>query len=168
MDELSEEIIKPKIAKGQSILLSIYEPDNFYYRENIQLINYDDILKKEPASKKEIEFFELLKNVKTIKLSKKVISEYCLSEYIHFLPKVKLSSSVSNSDIIIIGQYKPVDSSEIPIITSDLNDTIILDINNSFEYIIPQTSIINSQIKFSFELEKQTFTRSIKIKLTED
>ena len=49
------------IASGQSVLISIFEPDPFYFTEDIQLIHYKDIVKTESVSSKENEFFEYVK-----------------------------------------------------------------------------------------------------------
>ncbi|MGM0178263.1 hypothetical protein [Enterococcus sp. AZ159] len=47
------------IASGQSVLISIFEPDPFYFTEDIQLIHYKDIVKTNPFLQKKMNFLNM-------------------------------------------------------------------------------------------------------------
>ena len=72
------------IASGQSVLMSIYEPDPYYFTEDIQLIRYADIAITENASSKEEKFFEYIKLNSPVAYKKKLVNDYEISDYIHY------------------------------------------------------------------------------------
>lgn len=73
------------IASGESILLTIYENDSYYFSTNINLIAYDAIIKTEDPTLLEIDFFELLRNEekRELKYKRALVNEYEISKYGH-------------------------------------------------------------------------------------
>ncbi|XBG72459.1 hypothetical protein V4S28_09450 [Enterococcus cecorum] len=123
------------IASGQSVLLSIYENDKFYFTEDINLIRYEDILLVEEPTPSEKIFFEFMAHEKEVKYTVSLIKKYGLSHYIHYLPKVKLSTSYDGTSFSIIGNLEYKDSihkKEIPIVS--INNEIINVIDDRFTY----------------------------------
>lgn len=153
------------IASGESVLLSIYENDSFYFTTDINLIDYDSILKFEEPTVLESKFFELIKSEKEVKYTKSIVNEYEIGKYIHYLPKIKYTQKILDNHIIIRGEIKYPDNiygRDIP--TVFLDDEIIPLIDNSFfEYSIRNDNTI-SKLDFKLDLPKQMVTRSYKLK----
>lgn len=156
---------KMGIASGESVLLSIYENDSYYFHSDINLITYDSIISTEEPTDLEIKFFNLLKDKREIKYKKILVDEYNISMYVHYLPKIKYTQSIKDNKIIIHGQIKyPVNIYEIEIPTIILDDNVVPLIDNySFEYQIDLNSTIE-KLDFKMDLPKQVITRSYKLK----
>lgn len=154
------------IASGESVLLSIYENDMFYFTTDINLIRYDSIVKIEDASPLEIEFFNLLKDVKQIKYTVGLIKEYDIYKYIHFLPRVKYSQYSKDREIVIRGDIsfkETIYPNEIPKILLDDELEIELIDDTYFEYVVSE-DLVGEKIQFKLDLPKQTVSRAYKVK----
>ena len=159
---------KVGIASGESVLLTIYENDSYYFTTDINLIAYDAIIKTEEPTPSEIDFFELLRNEekKELKYKRALVDEYDIAKYVHYLPKIKYSQELKDNKIVIKGEVKyPTNSiheREIPTIL--LNEEIIPLIDETyFEHAIDQ-DFDEEKIEFKLDLPKQTVTRAYKIK----
>lgn len=153
------------ILTGESVLLSIYEPDNFYYQTNINIIKRKHILKEEEPTESEELFFYYMKSQKEINFSKTIIKEYNLVKYINFLPKIKFKKEIINNIEILIGHYKDPSYSQLntnPKISID-NQDIILNEDGTFTYDLTHISKPATLI-FNFDLPKYSLNRSYKYK----
>lgn len=153
------------IASGESVLLSIYENDSYYFTTDINLIGYDSIIKTEEPTELEEAFFKLLREEKELKYKRALVDEYEIAKYVHYLPKVKYTQTISDDNILIRGDIKYPDNiydREVPTIL--LNDEIIPLVDESyFEYVLDINSDLE-KIDFKLDLPKQVVTRPCKIK----
>lgn len=153
------------IASGESVLLSIYENDTFYFTTDINLIKYDSILSTEEATQLEIAFFNFMSEIKEVKYSATLVREYDIFRYIHFLPKVSYSQFIEDENIIIRGNLsfkETIYKNDIPKILLDDKEIELID-KSYFEHIISKNSP-DKQFNFKLDFPKQTVTRSYKIK----
>lgn len=162
-------LIKPnnlndEIITGESVLLSIFEPDPFYFMTDIKIIKQNDISKIENPSISEQAFFDYMKLKKELKFSKKEINDYELSNYINYLPKINFKQLNENNKIIIKGSYKDVSFLQLntdPIITIE-NKQIMLDQSNNFFYEVCNVDTTET-LTFEFDLPKYKLKRSYKL-----
>ncbi|MCO7151881.1 hypothetical protein P7H33_09270 [Vagococcus lutrae] len=153
------------IASGESVLLSIYEHDDFYFTKDINLIKYDSIILTEEPTQLEIDFFNFMSKEKSAKYSVNLIKKYNISKYIHFLPRVKYLQFNENDNIIVRGNLTFKDSiyqNELPKIILNNEEIDLID-NSYFEYTLPKNSGVDI-LNFKLDFPKQTITRSYKIK----
>lgn len=156
------------IASGESILLTIYENDSYYFSTNINLIAYDAIIKTENPTPLEIDFFELLRNEekRELKYKRALVNEYEISKYVHYLPKIKYTQELLNGLILIKGEIKypqnSIHEKEVPNIT--LDDDVIEVTNDTHFQIFTDLEKVGSKIEFKMDLPKQVVTRAYTIK----
>ena len=153
------------IASGESVLLSIYENDSYYFTTDINLIGYEDIAYTEEPTELEIKFFELLRSEKELKYKRLLVNEYQISKYVHYLPKIKYTQSTQDDKIFIRGDIKypeTIYKRDVPTIL--LDDEIIPLIDESyFEYVL-DANLDVEKINFKLDLPKQIVTRPCKLK----
>ncbi|AFM69167.1 hypothetical protein ACJZQ5_000298 [Enterococcus hirae] len=153
------------IASGESILLSIYENDSFYFTTDIPLIKYESIVFTEEPTDLEKEFFYFAKEKKEIKYKHSLVKQFEIEKYIHYLPKVKYTQKNINNEIQIIGEIKyqnNIHPKEVPEILLN-NEVIPLRDEKYFEYKLDANNNME-KLDFKLNLPKQIITRSYKIK----
>lgn len=153
------------IASGQSVLLSIYENDKFYFTEDINLIRYEDILLVEEPTPSEKIFFEFMAHEKEAKYTVSLIKKYGLSHYIHYLPKVKFSILDDGTSFSIVGNLEYKDSihnKEIPIVS--INNEIIDVVDDGFTYTCDKPAQ-NTKYTFQLDFDKQSISKNFEYKL---
>ena len=152
------------IASGQSVLLSIYENDKFYFTEDINLIRYEDILLVEEPTPSEKIFFDFMAHEREAKYTVSLIKKYGLSHYIHYLPKVKFSTLDDGTSFSIIGNLEYKDSihkKEIPIVS--INNEIINVIDDRFTYTCDKPAQ-NTKYTFQLDFDKQSVSKNFEYK----
>lgn len=153
------------IASGESVLLTIYENDKFYFSSDINLVNYDSIISKEKPTDKEKEFFEYVKEEKEVKLNKALLNEYGIAQYIRYLPKITYKQEKVDNNYLIKATIRYTESIhplEIPRILIDDKEIPLIN-NNEFEYLV-EDGQPGQILSFTMDLPKQEFTRSYTIK----
>ena len=156
------------IASGESILLTIYENDSYYFSTNINLIAYDAIIKTENPTPLEIDFFELLRNEekRELKYKRTLVDKYEIDKYVHYLPKIKYTQNLLDGQIVIKGEIKypqnSIHEKEVPSII--LNDEIIEVTNDTHFQIVTSLEKVGSKIEFKMDLPKQIVTKPYKVK----
>lgn len=153
------------IASGESVLLSIYENDSYYFTTDINLIGYDSIKETEYPTELEKAFFELLRTEKELKYKRSLVDEYDIAKYVHYLPKVKYTQKVVDNNILIRGEIKYPDNiydREVPTVLLDDEKIPLID-ETYFEYTIGSDSS-EEKLAFILDLPKQVVTRPYKIK----
>ncbi|MEQ2876983.1 hypothetical protein [Enterococcus asini] len=155
------------IASGESVLLSIYDSDSFQYTQDINLIRYASIQSSASPTDKEIEFFELVKEAGELNYKKTLVNEYGITNYIRYSPKLTFKQVAMDNHIVITGTLKnantkSIHSFEIPTISIE-NETIHLNDNLQFEYILPVSTKVD-KVEFKLDLPKQVLTRGYKLK----
>lgn len=158
------------IASGQSVLISIFEPDPFYFTEDIQLIHYKDIVKTESVSSKENEFFEYVKQNSPVAYKKKISDSYSISEYINYAPQLKFKYIIKDNILTITGEVKdrnvnfPI--SQPYVYVDKPENEIPLDNNLKFQYVVNDFDIHAPEYKISFILgtSKAEYGRSFNMK----
>lgn len=153
------------IASGESVLLSIYENDSYYFTTDINLIGYDSITKTEEPTELEKNFFELLRVEKELKYKRALVDEYEIAKFVHYLPKIKYTQSLQENKIFIRGDINyPENIYEREAPTILLDDEVIPLINESyFEYVL-DANLGLEKVNFKLDLPKQTVTSACKIK----
>ncbi len=153
------------IASGESVMLSIYENDSYYFSSDINLIQYNSIAKYEEPTKLELKFFEHLREEKVVKYKRSLVDEFEIGQYVHYLPKVKYTQTNLDDHILIRGEITYTDNiydREVPTIL--LKDEVIPLIDETyFEHLITKDTA-EVKIDFKLDLPKQTITRSYKLK----
>ena len=155
------------IASGESVLLSIYDSDSFYFTKDINLISYSEIVKEESPSDLEIAFFELVKKEKEIKFKKKIVDEYQIGNYIRYLPKITFKQQKKDTTLLITGTIKnpnpeSIHEFELPKISFNGN-VLPLDENMQFKCLIPNEKT-PEKLEFTLDFPKQSLVRSYKVK----
>ena len=166
------------IASGQSVLMSIYEPDPFYFTEDIQLIRYTDIAITENASSKEEKFFEYIKLNSPVAYKKKLVNDYEISDYIHYAPQLKFKHNLVDGVLTIEGEIKDKNSKfpiQNPYIyvgnpkdenVDDPKDVVELDEQYRFKYVVKGIDETSDELKVPFVLgtSKAEYGRSFNMK----
>lgn len=156
------------IASGESILLTIYENDSYYFTTDINLISYDAIIKTEEPTPLEIDFFELLRNEekRELKYKRTLVNEYEISKYVHYLPKIKYTQELIDDQILIKGEIKypqnSIHEKEVPNIM--LDDEVIEVTDETHFQIYTDFENVGSKIEFKMDLPKQVVTKPYKVK----
>jgi hypothetical protein len=158
------------IASGQSVLMSIYEPDPFYFTEDVQLIRYADIAITENASSKEEKFFEYVKQNSPVAYKKKIVDDYEISDYIHYAPQLKFKHNLVDGVLTIEGEIKDRNS-KFPIqnpyiYVGNPKDEVELDEQYHFKYVVEGINEISDELKIPFVLgtSKAEYGRSFNMK----
>lgn len=158
------------IASGQSVLMSIYEPDPFYFTENVQLIRYTDIAITENASSKEEKFFEHVKQNSPVAYKKKIVDDYEISDYIHYAPQLKFKHNLVDGVLTIEGEIKDRNS-KFPILNPYIyvgnpKDEVELDEQYQFKYVVEGINETSDELKIPFVLgtSKAEYGRSFNMK----
>ena len=169
---------KNGIASGQSVLMSIYEPDPFYFTEDIQLIRYADIAITENASSKEEKFFEYIKLNSPVAYKKKLVNDYEISDYIHYAPQLKFKHNLVDGVLTIEGELKdrnskfPIQNPYIYVGNSkdeyvdNPKDEVELDEQYHFKYVVEGIDETTDELKVPFVLgtSKAEYGRSFNMK----
>jgi len=158
------------IASGQSVLLSIFEPDSFYFTEDVQLIQYESIISREEPTEKEISFFEYVRNNSPVKYQKTMIDKFEISKYIHYAPQIKYKYEWKGDSLNIIGEIKdkniltPLENSTI-YVEKDTN-SIPVDNENRFYYTVNNVDkeLESFKVEFILRTSKSEFVRSFSMK----
>lgn len=167
IDNHNEKLKGLGIASGESVLLSIYENDKFYFSNNINLIKYESILLTEEPTKLEKKFFELMKENKEMKSKRSLVNEFEISKYIHYFPKITYKQSINDGKILVQGTVKYPENiyeREVPKILLN-NESIPLNEGKYFEYIV-DFSMVGKKLNFMMDLPKQTVLRAYTVKKT--
>ncbi|MBO1084939.1 hypothetical protein [Enterococcus mundtii] len=154
------------IASGESVLLSIYENDQFYFSQGVNLIKYKNISKEEVPTNLEIDFFKLVREAKELKYKKSLVKEYGIEQFIHYLPKITFKQvRLSSEQIEITGSIRypeSVHEKEVPIVYFKKQE-LPLEEDTYFTKIISPIPKNKEKIPFTFQLSKQVITKSCTI-----
>ncbi|WP_413538707.1 hypothetical protein [Enterococcus malodoratus] len=155
------------IASGESILLSIYENDTFFFSSDVNLIKYKNIINEEAPTPLEIDFFNMVKEAKEVKYKKSLVEEYGITKYVHFLPKVSFKQEILSENELevtgIIRYPESIHENDVPVISID-QTVLSVDDESRFKYILSPIPSKGGKITFTLDLPKQIITRSYKIK----
>lgn len=155
------------IASGESVLLSIYENDTFFFSNDVNLIKYSNILKEENPTDLEIDFFNRIKQEKEMKYKRSLVDEYKIAKYVHYLPRVTFKQKqISDEELEIIGNIRYPESiydKDIPIISID-DKVLPLNDDSQFKHLVSPIPKKGEKVTFSLDLSKQLIARACVIK----
>lgn len=107
-----------------------------------------------------------LRDKKELKYKRSLVDEYGIADYVHYLPRITYTQTYSADEKTIIkGKIKYPENiyeREVPSISLDSEPVELIN-DTYFEYTIDLDDE-REELKFKFELPKQTMTRTYKLK----